>query len=785
MHLNEVKIKLEFEKVLAKIKSYICSDTGIEKCDSLEFITDRMDLEYELNKILQMRELIELNIGFDLTGLKDIRELIEKSKIYGNHLEQEKFLWILEFLRISKNVKRIISNKYDELPDNFILLHEISQNLFVDKILEHHIDSAIDESGEIKESSFSNLKVIRNDIRKKSDSLHKILTKILKNVSEQELSQEDIISIRDGRFVIPVKVENKRKVPGIIHSSSATGLTVFIEPQETIELNNEIAELKFEEQREIEKILRELTAEIAHYSEQLLNNTNILAEFDLLQAKAKYAIETNSYKPKFDNEEIEIINAYHPVLLQKLSMKEIVPLNLKIGKDYNTLIVTGPNAGGKTVALKTVGLLQLMLQSAILIPADYNSRFRLFKKIFVNIGDEQSIENNLSSFSSHLKTIKEILDECDDESLILIDEICSGTDPTFGGALSSSILKYFSDKNCITIVTTHIGILKSFAYNTEKMENASLEFDVKTLSPDYKFVTGIPGQSFTFEIAHKYEFPDLILDTARTYLGESENKLEDLIKELSESKQKYSELNREADSENTKLKGLVKNYENKSTELRIKEKEIIREAKKKAEQVLKDSNKLIEKTIKEIRENKDVTIKEIRDKFKEEKKQIVHLPEEYIEIESKDEIALNDIVRIKDTSTTGEVKEINHGVASVNFNGIMIKAKVSELEKISRKEVKRTTVAEVARDINQPEYTSRLDLRGMYSGEIKDKLDEFIQNALINSIPSVIIVHGKGTGKLRETVRSLLKGNKSVVSFRFGNWNEGDSGVTIAELKKE
>ncbi len=783
MNLNEVKIKLEFEKVLARIKNYIYSEPAIEKCDSFEFITDSMDLEYELNKILQMREIVELNIGFELAGLKDIRELIDKSKIYGNYLEPEKLLWILDFLKISKSVKRINNSKYEEIPDNFNLLYNITENLFVDKILEHHIESAIDTNGEIKESSFTNLKNIRKDIRRYSDSLHKTLTKILKNVSEKELSQDDIISIRDGRFVIPVKVENKRRVPGIIHSSSATGLTVFVEPQETIEINNEIAELKFEEQREIEKILRELTAEIAKYGEQLKGNTEILSEMDLLQAKARYAIETNSYKPILEKEGNEIINAYHPVLLQKHKLKDIVPLNLNIGKDYNTLIVTGPNAGGKTVTLKTVGLLQLMLQHAILIPADYNSRFRLFKKIFVNIGDEQSIENNLSSFSSHLKTIKEIMDVCDSDSLILIDEICSGTDPTFGGALSSSILKYFSEKNCITIVTTHIGILKSFAYNTEKMENASLEFDSKTLSPNYKFVTGIPGQSFTFEIAHKYDFPDKVIETARTYMGESENKLEELIKELNLNKQKYSDLKRENEIENAKLKELVKSYENKTIELRINEKEILKEAKKKAEQVIKDGNRLIERTVKEIREKKDVTLKEIKEKYKEESKEITYLPEEYIEISKDADISVHDIIRIKGTNTTGEVQEINHGVANINCNGLIIKAHLKDIEKINRSEVSKAVHSEIRSDIHQPEYASSLDLRGMYADEIKEKLEDFIYNATLNSITNVTIVHGKGTGKLRDTVRNLLKTNKFVISYRFGSWNEGDTGVTIVELK--
>jgi DNA mismatch repair protein MutS2 len=782
MHLNEVKIKLEFDKVISNLKKYINSQPALDKCDSLEFITDRTDLEFELNKVIQMREIIEINSGLELTGLKDIRELVEKAKIYGIYLSPEKFLFILDFLRISKNVKRIIKSRYDDSPDRYNLLFEITDNLFVDKILEHHIESSIDANGEIIESSFSNLRNIRNDIRKKSDSLRKTLTKILKNVSEQELSQDDIISVRDGRFVIPVKVENKRRVSGIIHSTSATGLTVFIEPQETIEINNEIAELKFEEFREIEKILKELTSEIAKYSEQFNLNSIILTEIDFLQAKAKYAIESNSYKPIFD-EEIDIINAYHPLLLQKHTAKDISPLNLKIGKEINTIIVTGPNAGGKTVALKTAGLLQLMLQSGLLIPADYNSRFRIFKKIFVNIGDEQSIENNLSSFSSHLKSIKNIIDDCDSESFVLIDEICSGTDPTFGGALSSSILKYLSEKNCVTIVTTHIGILKSFAYSTEKMENASLEFDVKTLSPNYKFITGIPGQSFTFEIAQKYNYSEEIINEARKYMGENQNNLEELIKDLNTNKQVYSDLIRKNEVEDNRLKELSKEYNNKVTEVRIKEKEILKDAKKKAEQLLKDGNRLIERTIKEIRENDKKELKSIKDKFKVESKEISQIPEERIEIEENVEILVNDIVRIKDSVATGEVMEIKGRTASISFNGMIVKAGINELEKVSKKQAKKLFSIEERIAIPHPEYSTRLDLRGLYPDDVKDKLDDFINNARLNSISSATIVHGKGTGKIRDTVRNLLKTNKFVTSYRYGSWNEGDTGVTIIELK--
>ena len=295
--------------------------------------------------------------------------------------------------------------------------------------------------------------------------------------------------------MIPVKVENKKSVPGIVHSTSSTGATVFIEPGETIEYNNDIAELQFKEKREVEKILRDLSGQVADNYEPLKVNVEVLAELDYLHAKAKYAIETISTKPIFEEKVTDLRNAYHPVLLQNHPRKEVEPLNLKIGEDYNTLVVTGPNAGGKTVALKTVGLLQLMLQSGMLIPVDDKTSMRLFDKIFINIGDEQSIENDLSTFSSHLASLKDIIDNADENSLILIDEICSGTDPSLGSALSSAILKDFSSRDAVSIVTTHIGELKKFAYNTDKIENASLEFDHKTLSPASDLSPVFPGRA--------------------------------------------------------------------------------------------------------------------------------------------------------------------------------------------------------------------------------------------------------------------------------------------------
>lgn len=783
MNLEEIKNKLEFGKIISGIQKHAFSDLSNNLFTEIPYYTVKSEVEKELKKVLQVKELIEINSFPDLTGLRDIRELVEKSRIKGSIILSEKFLWILAFLKISRNVKQVLNSVNKSNYDSYYLIAEISNRLFYDKILERHIEMTVDEDGNVKDTASQNLRRIKNELKTKSDRLRKTLSKILKDVSEQDLSRDEIVTLRDGRSVIPVKVENKRKVPGIIHSSSASGSTVFIEPQETTEINNEITELKYEERREIEKILTELTAEVSTYYDEFKFNCEILAELDFLFAKAKYALDINGCIPEISEEIISLRKAYHPVLLQSHSIKKIVPLDVEIGKEYNTLVITGPNAGGKTVALKTIGLLQLLLQSGILVPTDSSSKFRLFKRIFINIGDDQSIENDLSSFSSHLKYIKDIISNCDSESLVLIDEICNGTDPKLGGALSASILKYLSEKNCISVVTTHIGDLKSFAYNTEKIENASLEFDIETLSPNYKFVAGIPGQSFTFEIAKKFELPEETINFAKSLLEVDENNLEDLIKELNFNKQKYLELKRDFDIQNTKLSGLISLYEGKISEIKKKEKEIINNAKIEGERIIEESRRKIDLAIKEIRENKGFKPKEIKENLDNfVKKNLV--TEEIEEIPDNNEpVKVGDIVKIKNSGSNGVLLEIIKDNASVDVNGVVFKVKTKDLKKAGNINKKFAKFEESASKVVEIPYETTLDLRGLYAIEVFEKIDKFLQNASLNSISSVSIVHGKGTGRLRKEVTSILSRHKLVKSYRLGNWNEGDSGNTIVELK--
>ena len=413
---------------------------------------------------------------------------------------------------------------------------------------------------------------------------------------------------------------------------------------------------------------------------------------------------------------------------------------------------------------------------------------KLFDRIFISIGDEQSLENDLSTFSSHLKSIKDIIDNADGKSLILIDEIASGTDPVLGSALSASILMEFSERNSLTIVTTHNSELKEFAYNSDKIENGSLEFNVENLSPNFNFVSGVPGQSFTFEIARKFNFPESILSSSSRYLDENESRLEDLLKDLNETKQNYTILKNKYDIENSRLTSLTNLYESKLKEFSKNEKQLKFKAKLDAENIIKNANKLIEKTIKEIREDK-LTPKEIKTEFLKQAVMITESDDlKKIEKEIENDTVLNekiiegDTVRIKNSLSTGEVMEISDQSVSVNMNGLIVKTSINDLEKISKKEHKKMFSTESTITLNEGVVELSLDLRGKYTHEIGDSLEKFIQNSIDNGLTEVSIIHGKGSGKLREEVKKQLKRNSEIKSFRIGNWNEGDSGVTIVEL---
>ena len=780
-HLSEELIKkLEFNLILNHISRLSYLEQTRDKLLDLQFYTERSDVERELQKVEQTKNLLLSGFVFDFDNLKDIRPIIQELKIAGNYIGGDRLRWVLDFLKIS----RLTKHKFREYNKNrsFTQIEQIFYSLYENRVLEYNIDITVDENGNVRDSASAELRKIREEINNKSIHLRKIIKRILKTVSELELTQDDIYTLRDGRLVIPVRVENKRKLKGIIHSLSGSGATAFIEPEETIELNNEIAELKIEEQRIIESLLQEIAAELATHLEEFTHNTELLSELDFLQAKARYAIESGGLIPELSEEKCEIVKGYHPVLLMK-KREQVVPLSIYFGKETKTIVITGPNAGGKTVALKTVGLLQIMLQTGFLIPVNPVSKFKLFKRIFVSIGDEQSVEFDLSSFSSHLKTLKRIIDNADDNSLVLIDEICSGTDPAFGAALSSAILNYLTSIGANSIVTTHIGSLKHFAYLTEGIINASLEFDVNSLSPTYNFSMGVPGQSFTFEIARRYGIADGILAEAQKYLKAGEVDIESLLRELAQNKQKYTELKRQFDRDNSRLQGLIKIYEEKITELKNNKNKILKETKLEADKILLRANALIERTIREIREQEKLQPKIVKSKFEKEKSELISsFPQEENIAETFSE---GELVKLKDSNATGQVVSIDGDSITLIINNVQIKTHRANLEKIKNPEVA-FTLLETSRktELKTDSFLPELDLRGSFPEEIKDKIEEFISNAIRHAFYEVRIIHGKGTGKLREETRKIIQHIPAVDSFRFGNWNEGDTGVTIVKLKQ-
>ncbi len=679
--------KLEFKKIIGRLQSYASSDLGKTAAEHVVPSGNLTSLAQELNRVDEMKRLLESDDPFPIDGLRDIREPLQRAGIENSILSPSDFLPIALTLQSSRNIKTYIQKKRE----SYLELASLVKLVYVNKILEYNITQAIDENGNIKDSASKELRSLRGELASMYGVLRKQLERILKNVSEQGLAQEEIITTRDGRMVIPVKAEQKHSVPGFIHSSSSSGFTVFIEPAETLSLNNEIRELHFKEQREIEKILRDLTTQVREVAFEILESLQHLQHMDLVYAKARYSIEIKGNKPflkEFGS--LKIIDARHPILLQRHSRDKIIPLSIELGNGYNTLLITGPNAGGKSVAMKTVGMLVLMLQCGIHVPASPESEFPLFQKLFVDIGDDQSIENDLSTFSSHITMLREILNLADDHSLILIDEIGAGTDPVEGGALAAVILAELTKFGAFTIATTHQVTLKAFVHETERMENGAMEFDQVTLTPTFRFRFGIPGSSYALEIARRLGLPlSLILD-AEKMAGEQKSRLEKLIVDLESRSQSLSNQLAAVGAEKLKYNDLVASYETKIKGLREEIRLIKSRAVEEAKEIIDKANSIIEKSIKEIKQRQadKSSIVESKQEIKLLGKEIHEMERALNDIEpdapGSDEIKIihkGTMVRLKSNSQVGEVLQPPdaNGILQVGFDSLKLRIHVNDV----------------------------------------------------------------------------------------------------------
>lgn len=784
--------KLEFDKILAHVSKLCLSDMGRARLSSAEPFLTLPALETELERVRELKLLMESGEELPITTLHDTREILKKLAIEENFLQPSELLKVGASLRTASLLKKFIFNRKETFP----ALNALTENLWMEKSLQYDIAQKIDEFAEVRSSASDALQFIRSELQKKRDALRRKYESLLRRYANENMLMDDAITIRNGRMVLGFRVEYKYQVPGFIHDFSQSGQTVFIEPAETLSLTNEIRELEIQEAREIERILRELARNLRKELDNLLSNQEILTQFDALYAKAKFALEIGAVRPIISVEKkIKLEQAFHPYLLltHRKAGKPIVPLSLELGFEHHVLVITGPNAGGKSVALKTVGLLSLMLQYGYLLPCGEGSILTLFDNIFVEIGDEQSIEHDLSTFSSHLKNLKTILDNATSESLVLIDEICSGTDPEEGAAIATAILESLLTRKAITIVTTHQGSLKAYAYERKGVVNGSMQFDAKELRPTYHFQIGLPGSSFALEMARRMGFAPHILENAKRFLGHSNHALEKLITKMNFELQQMHQERKKLREERDALERLTKQYQQKLRDLEQEKRTLRRQSLQESKRLLAQSSELIEKVIKEIKDSAGDSekIKSARkevDKMRralaaEEAKLIAETPKE----PEAFEIAVGDKVKLLDTHAVGEVLEIKGEDVVVSFGNFRMKTSMRNLEKISNKEARDTerkhSVEVSASSLTEvKDVPTRLDLRGLMGDEAILRVEKFIDESISNGIHKIDIIHGKGTGALRKRIADYLKSDKRVKQFRLGNWDEGGTGVTIVEV---
>jgi DNA mismatch repair protein MutS2 len=786
--LNEKALRvLEYYKIRDMIKNY--TQTGAAK-DILETLKP-YDNIYEVREHLEeTREALELLMkkgSPPFEGLYDIREGIKRAE-KGSTLMPGQLLKIANMLRCSRRFKEYISRREEE--EGYRVIEDICEGLIPIKKLEDEILFAVVGEDEISDKASTTLYNIRRTLKDKNASIKDKINSLIRTNSKY--LQDNLYTIRGERYVLPVKAEHKGSVPGLVHDQSSTGATLFIEPMSLVNVNNEIKELMLKEKAEVERILSELSGKVYDNIIVVKNNSNIVWELDFIFAKAHFASEHNCTCPTVNDKGIvDIIEARHPLIDAKM----VVPISVYLGREFTSLVVTGPNTGGKTVTLKTVGLLQLMALSGIMIPARENSTISFFNEVFADIGDEQSIEQSLSTFSSHMTNIVNIIHAADNKSLALFDELGAGTDPTEGAALAISILENLRRRGTKVVATTHYSELKGYALKTTDVENASVEFDVETLRPTYRLLIGVPGKSNAFEISKRLGLPDYIITEAREKISTDTIKFEELIQSLQEKSIKAESDARVAEGLKLEAAKLKDKYEEKLFNFqKIKDnavinaqreaKSVIKEAKDEADIILKNMRELEKlgyssearqrleeerKKLKERAEKVENSIHNSQNEDGEELKMVKEGQEVYLP-------SLNQKVIVLTKPDNKSEVQVQAGIMKISVKLKDLRA--SKLSQGEKKEIKRREV-----NLNLKSVSSSLDLRGLDSEEAIYNTDMYLDDVYRAGLREVTIVHGKGTGVLRQAINDMLKKHPHVNNYRLGNYGEGGTGVTMVELK--
>jgi len=787
--------KIGFLQIRELLKGYCISNMGVQFVDKIRF-TSKADV---INRLLdQVNEFVEiLTIGETFPGQDyfDLRDELSRIKTPGSYIEQEALFDLKTSLSTIQEIlfyfKKSETDKFEELKK---LVDQVS---FPDDILKS-TEIIIDDKGQIRDNASVKLAEIRRTILQKQKKVNRETKKAFENAQRSGYIPENAeITIRNGRQVIPLKAAEKRSVGGFIHDESATGQTVFIEPAGSFEANNEIRELEYDERREIIKILTQFTNNLRPFIDELIGSYRFLGMIDFIRAKALLSVRINAHRPVVSTDQsMNLIDAIHPLLYlsHKAQNKEVIPLDISLDAINRLLIISGPNAGGKSVCLKTVGLLQYMLQCGLMVPASPNSEFILFSRLFIDIGDEQSLENDLSTYSSHLLNMKYFIKNATDETLLLIDEFGTGTEPQLGASIAEATLEQLNKKQAFGIITTHYSNLKLAADKLDGLQNGAMLFDTEQMQPLFILKVGMPGSSFAFEIAKKIGFPSFVLQKAKKKSGGKHVRFDQQLQQLETDKLELDKKHKQIESADKTLSDIIEKYTNLLSELSKTKKQILLDARQKASEIITDSNKAIEKTIREIKEaqaNKEKT-KAARKELEKKKGELVS-KETKAEVEAKEkeetagEIKKGDFVSVKETDIIGEVIVIDGDEALINVNDVKLRISFDKLEKSSKptKKIIRSGLGGIMSDINKKatQFELSIDLRGKRSEEAIYLLQRYIDEAILLSMKEVNILHGKGYGILRENIREHLQGIDEIKHFEDAPLSMGGTGITRVYLK--
>ena len=782
--MKETSLKvLEYNKIIKLLTAKAGSSLGKEKIINLLPSSNYKIIEESLNETAEALLITTVSDNIPLGGIRDLKIILKKANI-GAMLEANEFLNIAGTLSAAKKIKKF----FKELDLEATLLKTWAAKIEVLTQLEQQIENSIDEHGNLLDSASVELGKLRREIRTSQLKIKEKLDAILRSSEYQKYFQDSLVTLRGDRYVIPIKQEYRQFFPGIVHDQSSSGATLFIEPMSIIDLNNTVKELMANEKHEIERILKALAVQVLKYEQQIRLDMEILGHFDFVFAKAKFALEFQASRPEINNAGlVELKQARHPLI----PPEKVVPIDILLGKDFSTLLITGPNTGGKTVTLKTLGLFVLMAQAGLFIPAQAGSKLPVYNNVFADIGDEQSIEQSLSTFSSHMTKLIRILDVIKTGDLFLVDEIGSGTDPQEGAALAMAILDVVQEAGIATVATTHYSELKSYAYNRCGVENASVEFDINSLRPTYKLLIGIPGSSNAFSISTKLGLSTKIIDKANEFLSKEHLQFEYVLAEMEKQKLMYAELNEDLAKREAEIVVLEQRLKNEKENINDRKNRIITKAEEEKANIIRKTKREVEQIISELKEQFDDhgmkerqrAIEAARKELKEKTKIIT--PEEYKSMPALeiDKVKIGDSVFVTTLNAKATVREIK---------GKSILVELGLMKTMVSSDVCRKTSTDNKSVITKPKKISlnkiqevqpTIDIRGVNVQEGEDILNKYLDDVILCGLTRILVIHGKGTGALKKGVRNFLQNHSCVEKIEIAELNEGGDGATVVFMK--